>query len=96
MSKTYCVYIMANERNTTLYIGATSDIARRVWEHKNKATEGFTEKYKISKLVYVETHEDPESAIQREKRLKEWKRQWKVELIEKENPAWKDLSEDMG
>ena len=95
MSKTYYVYIMANDRNTTLYIGVTADIVRRIWEHKNKVTEGFTKKYNISKLVYFETHADPESAIGREKRLKEWKRQWKVELVEKENPTWDDLYESI-
>jgi putative endonuclease len=89
--KQYHVYILSNKRNSTLYIGTTSDLIKRVWEHKNKAGRGFTEKYKVDKLVYYETFDDPENAILREKRLKKWNRSWKIELIEKTNPEWHDL-----
>jgi putative endonuclease len=82
---------MASKRNGTLYIGVTSDLVKRIWEHKNNAVDGFTKRYGIHTLVWYELHESMESAIEREKRLKEWKRAWKLELIEKENPDWKDL-----
>ena len=87
----FFVYIMTNEHNYVLYIGVTNNIARRAWEHKEGTIKGFTEKYKLNKLVYYETHEDINAAIQREKQLKYWKRMWKIELIEKENPNWDDL-----
>ncbi len=89
--KNYYVYILASKRNGTLYIGMTNDLIRRVNEHKNDLIEGFTKKYGVHKLVYFEQTSDIESAIQREKRLKKWNRQWKLDLIEKENPEWKDL-----
>jgi putative endonuclease len=82
---------MASKRNGTLYIGVTSDLVKRIWEHKNNAVDGFTKRYGIHTLVWYELHESMESAIEREKRLKEWQRAWKLELIEKENPDWKDL-----
>lgn len=93
--KTYFVYILASEKNGTLYIGVTSDLKRRVWEHKNKAVEGFLGKYEISKLVYFEETADVNSAILREKQMKKWERAWKIQLIEKSNPGWKDLYSDI-
>lgn len=93
--KHYYVYILAGQSHTTLYIGMTSDLVKRVWEHKNKVLKGFTEKYNVTHLVYYECYEDPQVAILREKRLKKWKRKWKNELIEKKNPEWKDLYEEL-
>ncbi len=87
----YYVYIMASQMNGTLYIGVTKDLIRRVYEHKNNLVEGFTKEYSVHLLVYYEIHNDINNAIQREKRLKKWNRAWKIELIEKENPEWKDL-----
>ena len=95
MTKSYYVYMLASKRNGTLYIGVTNDLARRVYEHKEGLVEGFTKKYKVDRLVYFEETNDVESAIIREKRLKKWNRQWKIELIEKGNPEWKDLYEGM-
>lgn len=86
-----CVYILASKRNGTLYIGVTSDLVKRVWEHKSNLVEGFTKKYKVHDLVWYEMHDTMETAINREKQLKEWKRQWKIALIEKANPYWNDL-----
>jgi putative endonuclease len=91
MEKNYYVYILASKRNGTLYIGITSNLIKRVWEHKEKIADSFTKKYDVDKLVYVEYFRDPENAIKREKRLKKYKRQWKINLIEKDNPQWKDL-----
>ena len=91
MKKSYYVYILASRRNGTLYIGITSDLTRRIWEHKKKLVKGFTEKYDVDKLVHFEEYNDVNVAIQREKRLKEGKRKWKLSLIEKDNPDWKDL-----
>jgi putative endonuclease len=85
------VYIMTNRPNGTLYIGVTSDIARRVWEHREGLGEGFTARYGLKCLVYAERHEDIRDAIIREKRLKQWRRAWKVRLILSENPDWEDL-----
>lgn len=85
------VYILTNKRNGTLYIGCTTDLIRRVYEHKIEAVEGFTKKHKLKQLVYFEEYEALEGALNREKQMKEWKRQWKVELIEKNNPIWTDL-----
>ena len=87
----FYVYILASKRNGTLYIGMTNDLIRRVHEHKSGSVKGFTSKYSVDKLVYFEQCENFESALQREKRLKEWKRKWKLELIEKVNPLWEDL-----
>jgi putative endonuclease len=89
------VYILASQRNGTLYIGVTSDLLKRVWEHKNKIVKGFTEKYGVDKLVYYEQCEDIMGAIQREKQLKKWNRSWKLKLIEKKNPKWHDLYLDL-
>jgi putative endonuclease len=86
-----CVYILASERNGTLYIGVTSDLVKRIWEHKSDFVDGFTKQNQVHDLVWYEVHENMESAITREKQLKEWKRQWKIELIEKMNPYWNDL-----
>ncbi|HNA83764.1 MAG TPA: GIY-YIG nuclease family protein [Thiobacillaceae bacterium] len=90
-----CVYILASKRNGTLYIGVTSDLVKRVWEHKQDAVDGFTKKYGVHLLVWFEAHQEMASAIAREKALKEWKRTWKLELIERSNPAWKDLYVDI-
>lgn len=88
--KQYCVYIITNH-SKTLYIGVTSNLKKRIWEHKQKLTEGFTKKYNIHKLVYCEQTENVLSAITREKQLKRWRREKKIKLIEKENPLWLDL-----
>jgi len=93
--KNPCVYIMANKPNGTLYIGVTSNLMQRVWEHKNNFVEGFTKRYNIHHLVYFEQHEDMFSAITREKRLKKWNRSWKIRIIEKQNPEWKDLYDSL-
>ena len=91
VNKQPAVYILASKRNGTLYIGVTSDLVKRIWEHKNNMVEGFTKRYGVHQLVWYEVHESMESAIEREKRLKEWKRKWKLELIESSNPNWQDL-----
>ena len=85
--KDFYIYILASQRNGTLYIGVTSNLIRRIWEHKEGIVEGFTKKYSVKNLVYYEKHDTADSAIHREKRLKEWKRQWKLELIENFNPT---------
>jgi len=87
----YYVYILASERNGTLYVGVTNDIIRRIQEHKEGLIEGFTKKYKVHTLVYYETYNDIDEAIYREKQMKIWKRKYKLDLIEKYNPNWKDL-----
>ncbi len=91
MQKDFYVYILASQRNGTLYIGVTSNLVKRIFEHKNEVVEGFTNKYGVHTLVYFEQHVSAESAIRREKRLKSWKRQWKLDLIEESNPNWLDL-----
>ena len=95
MKKTPVVYIITNKNNTVLYVGVTSDLKKRVWEHKKKLVDGFTKKYNINKLVYFESCDSMEQAIEREKRIKKWNRQWKVEMIEDKNPNWKDLYLDL-
>ena len=90
--KQYYVYILASAKNGTLYIGVTNNLLRRINQHQSKETEGFTKKYKVNKLVYFEVHDTAESAITREKNMKAWKRNWKVELIEEDNAGWSDLS----
>jgi putative endonuclease len=85
------VYILASKGNGTLYIGVTSDLVKRIWQHKKNMDEGFTKRYSVHRLVWYEIHESMESAIEREKRLKEWKRRWKLELIDSSNPYWQDL-----
>ena len=89
------VYILASQRNGTLYIGVTSDLVQRIWQHKNDVVEGFTKEYGVHLLVWYELHEDMESAIIREKRLKKWNREWKLRLIEEKNPNWQDLYESI-
>ena len=89
------VYILASKRNGTLYIGVTSNLIKRVYEHKNDLVDGFAKKYSVHNLVYYETTEDITSATRREKQLKKWKRKWKIELIEKHNPDWRDLYLDI-
>jgi putative endonuclease len=93
MLKQAAIYILASKRNGTLYIGVTSDLQKRVWEHKSDLVEGFTKKYGVHRLVYYELHGDMLSAIRREKQMKKWNRAWKVELIESQNRGWKDLWE---
>jgi putative endonuclease len=87
----YYVYILASQKNGTLYIGVTNDVIRRVHEHREGLTEGFTKRHSVKRLVYVEAHDRAEQAIQREKNLKHWVRAWKVALIERDNPDWNDL-----
>ena len=91
MEKSFCVYILASDRNGTLYVGVTSDLVKRVWQHREGQAEGFTKKYGVKDLVWYEMHDGAESAIAREKRLKSWRRAWKIELIEAMNPYWNDL-----
>ena len=91
----YHVYIMTNRRDGTLYIGVTNSLARRVYEHREKQADGFTRKYNLTQLVYYETYTSVQEAIQREKNMKEWKRAWKIELIENMNPDWRDLYDDL-
>jgi putative endonuclease len=91
MNKSPTVYIMASEKNGTLYIGVTSDLIKRVWQHKNNLVEGFTKKYNTKLLVYYEQHQTMEEAIVREKQLKEWNRSWKMRIIIEMNPNWDDL-----
>jgi putative endonuclease len=86
-----CVYLLASKRNGTLYVGVTSDLVKRVWEHKNDLVEGFTAKYGVHLLVYYEMHADMLGAITREKQIKKWDRSWKLKLVERNNPEWKDL-----
>ena len=93
-AKKYYVYILTNKRNNVFYVGVTSTLQHRVWEHKNKVHAGFTAKYNINKLVYYEEYQYVEDAIYREKQLKKWRRQWKVDLIKKSNPYWNDLAAD--
>ena len=89
-----CVYILASHERGTLYAGVTSDLIKRIWEHKNDVVEGFTKKYRVH-LVWLEQHDTMESAILREKAIKEWKRTWKIRLIEESNPRWRDLYSDL-
>ncbi len=89
--KQYAVYILASRKNGTLYIGITGDLEHRVWEHKQGKVKGFTQKYKVHKLVYFELYESASEAITREKNLKKWNRIWKLRIIEEKNPYWKDL-----
>ncbi len=86
------VYMLASRRHGTLYIGVTSDLLKRVYEHRTGAMPGFTRKHAVKRLVYLESHDDIEAAITREKQLKEWRRDWKIELIERDNPTWDDLA----
>ena len=91
----FWVYLLASRRNGTLYVGMTDDLARRVWEHRTGAVPGFTQKYSVKMLVWHEQHESRESAFQRERQIKKWKRAWKLQVIEKFNPQWLDLTEQL-
>lgn len=95
MKENFYVYILSNQSNRVVYTGVTSNLIKRIWQHKNKVADGFTSKYNVNKLVYFENHDDAENAIKREKNIKDWKRAWKNELIEKENPDWRDLYDDI-
>jgi len=90
-----CVYILASRRNGTLYTGVTSDLVQRIWQHKNDLVEGFTKKYGVHTLVWYELHDTMQPAIEREKAIKEWRRAWKLSLIESNNPEWRDLYGDI-
>jgi putative endonuclease len=91
MEKVFCVYILASKRNGALYVGITSNLVQRTWQHKEGLADGFTKEYGIELLVWYERHETAESAITREKQIKKWNREWKIRLIEKSNPYWNDL-----
>ncbi len=93
--KKYYVYILSNKKNGTLYVGVTSDLIKRIYQHKDGSIEGFTKKYDLKRLVYFEEGCNVNEAIKREKQLKKWNRQWKINLIEKENPEWDDLFENI-
>ena len=95
MEKLFCVYILTNKKNGVLYIGVTSDLPKRMYEHRNKLKDGFSKKYNLTKLVYYEVLSRADTAIHREKCMKEWPRQWKIALIEKMNADWRDLYEDI-
>ena len=90
-----CVYILASGYNGTLYVGVTSDIVKRIWEHQNDVVAGFTRQYRVHDLVWYEQHETMASAILREKAIKAWKRDWKIALIETANPTWRDLTSEL-
>jgi putative endonuclease len=92
--KEFWVYIMASAFNGTLYVGVTSDILKRVYEHKTNAVDGFTKDHHVHHLVFLEKHQNAEAAISREKRIKRWKREWKMNLIEQDNPKWEDLAQN--
>src|ERR1700674_1426074 len=91
-SAMFYVYLLASKPYGTLYVGTTSDLVRRIWEHKNKVVPGFTNRYGVDQLVWFEAHESGDAALQREKQIKGWKRDWKINLIERENRYWRDLS----
>ncbi|MGJ8663271.1 MAG: GIY-YIG nuclease family protein [Marinicella sp.] len=95
MEKDFYVYIMASKKNGTLYVGVTSDLVSRVWQHKENQVDSFTKKHDVHHLVHFEQFSDAMSAIAREKRLKAWKRGWKLDLIEKDNPFWHDLYQEI-
>ncbi len=95
MDKQFYVYILASKRNGTLYTGVTSNLVQRIYQHKQELVEGFTKKYEVKTLVYYEAHDNAESAIVREKRIKKWRRMWKLRLVEKMNPLWKDLFDEI-
>jgi putative endonuclease len=90
-----CVYLLASRPNGTLYVGVTSDLVKHVWQHKNDVVEGFTKRYRVHRLVWYERYANMQAAIAREKAIKEWKRVWKIELIENSNPEWRDLCKDL-
>src|SRR5258708_5650970 len=94
MHRTYFVYILASQRNGTLYIGVTNDLERRVWQHRQGTASAFTRKYRVTQLVYFEEYDEVQVAIARETRLKKYKRAWKINLIQSQNVAWRDLAAD--
>jgi len=94
-AKQYYVYVLTNRTNRVLYIGVTNNLGRRIFEHKNKLVEGFTKKYNLDKLIYYEVTNDIQSALEREKQLKNWHRDWKINLIKSFNPTWNDLSNNL-
>ena len=96
MERTPCVYLLASGFHGTLYTGVTSNLPGRVWQHREEVTGGFTKRYGVKRLVWFEVHESMDSAIRREKSIKRWHRQWKIQLVEAENPTWRDLAEDFG
>ena len=95
IQKRPCVYILASGRNGTPYIGVTSDLALRIWQYRSNAVTGFVQDYRVHRLVFAEFHNTMEAAILREKRLKKWRRTWKLELIERHNPQWRDLYDEL-
>jgi putative endonuclease len=95
MDRQPCVYIITNQRNGTLYVGVTSDLPKRIWQHKNHVVEGFSQRYRLNKLIWYETHNNMKSAICREKAIKKWSRRWKLMIIEDMNPEWRDLYKDV-
>jgi putative endonuclease len=95
-AKSPAVYILASKRNGTLYVGVTSDLIQRIWQHRQDLIEGFTRRYNVKLLIWYELHDDMSSAITREKQIKEWRRAWKIELVERLNPTWKDLWTEIG
>lgn len=95
MDKLPCVYVLASGLNGTLYVGVTSDLAGRTWQHREHVVDGFTKRYGVTRLVWYEMHETMESAILREKRIKKWRRAWKMQLIDASNPSWRDLWPDV-
>lgn len=95
MTENYYIYVITNKPQGTLYIGITHDLIKRMYEHKNKVLKGFSSRYNLTKLVYFEHHTDKWRAADEERKLKNWKRQWKIDLIEKDNPAWNDLYRDI-
>ena len=95
LTKQYFVYLLCNQKNGTLYVGVTNDLIRRTFEHKNGLADGFTKKHDVKNLAWYEVHEDIEQAILREKQIKKWNRAWKIDLIQKDNPEWRDLSHDL-
>ncbi len=95
MEKRFWVYVLASAHYGTLYVGMSSDLPKRIWEHKEGVAEGFTKKYDVHNLVYFEEHGNAEAAITRERQIKEWKREWKINLIERSNPHWDDLYENI-
>ena len=95
MERQPCVYLLASRPRGTLYVGVTSDLIKRVWQHKQHVVDGFTSRYGVTTLVWFERHETMDSAIQREKAIKRWRRVWKIELVEGVNPGWHDLYPDL-
>jgi len=95
MAKQFFVYMTASKRNGTLYVGVTSDLPGRAWQHKNKVSDGFTAKYNVDLLVYFEPHDRAETALLRERQIKKWRRAWKIRLIEESNPRWRDLYDEI-